>query len=173
MHAVAVELELVQPFRSLRRLVDQLGELRLDPTRQRRRFSALPSRERSHHQSTSHQKPYLTARTGLNSCLGPTSSMTDRKCEPDWWTRQRTLASSLGAMSNFRDWASAAVVGGLILLAPIIAFVVVVIAEMLGDLAARAGAPAIWPAVAGAMVWVLLRKFGGQTQTSRLGSEGA
>jgi hypothetical protein len=76
-------------------------------------------------------------------------------------------------MSNFRDWASAAVVGGLILLAPIIAFVVVVIAEMLGDLAARAGAPAIWPAVAGAMVWVLLRKFGGQTQTSRLGSEGA
>jgi hypothetical protein len=46
-------------------------------------------------------------------------------------------------------------------------------AEMLGDLAARAGAPAIWPVVAGAMAWVLLRKFGGQTQTSRLGSEEA
>jgi hypothetical protein len=68
---------------AVRRLVDQFGELRFDPTRQRRRFSALPFRERSHHQSTSHQKPHLTARTGLNSRLSPTSSMTDRKYEPD------------------------------------------------------------------------------------------
>jgi hypothetical protein len=57
--------------------------LRFDPGRQRRRFSALPSLERSHHQSTSHLKPYLTARTGLNSRLTPTSSMIDRKCERD------------------------------------------------------------------------------------------
>jgi hypothetical protein len=78
-----------------------------------------------------------------------------------------------GAMNHIRNWASTAVVAGLILLAPIIAFVVVVMAEMLGDLVARAGAPAIWPAVAGAMAWVLLRKFAGQAQTSRLGSEGA
>jgi hypothetical protein len=77
------------------------------------------------------------------------------------------------AMSDVRSWASATVVAALILLAPIIAFVVVLTAEMLGDLVARAGAPAIWPAVAGAMAWVLLGKFGGQTQTSRLGSEGA
>jgi hypothetical protein len=76
-------------------------------------------------------------------------------------------------MSNFRDWASAAVIAALILLAPIIAFAVVVAAEMLGDLAARAGPNAIWPAVAGAMAWVLLRKFGGQPHTARLGSEGA
>ncbi|HEX3410765.1 MAG TPA: hypothetical protein VHT00_03520 [Stellaceae bacterium] len=76
-------------------------------------------------------------------------------------------------MNHIRNWASTAVVAGLILLAPIIAFVVVVMAEMLGDLVARAGAPAIWPAVAGAMAWVLLRKFAGQAQTSRLGSEGA
>jgi hypothetical protein len=76
-------------------------------------------------------------------------------------------------MNNVRNWASAAVVAGLILLAPIIAFVVVVMAEMLGDLMARAGPTAIWPAVAGAMAWVLLRKFGGQPQTSRLRSEGA
>jgi hypothetical protein len=62
---------------------DQFGELRFDPTRQRRRFSALPSRERSHHQLTSHQKPYLTARIGLNSRLGPTSSMINRTCERD------------------------------------------------------------------------------------------
>jgi hypothetical protein len=76
-------------------------------------------------------------------------------------------------MSNVRNWASAAAVAGLILLAPIIAFVVVVAVEMLGDLMARAGAAAIWPVVAGAMAWVLLRKFAGQPDTSRLGSEGA
>ena len=76
-------------------------------------------------------------------------------------------------MNNVQNWASAAVVGALILLAPIIAFAVVVMAEMLGDLMARAGPTVIWPAVAGAMGWVLLRKFGGQTQTSGLWSEGA
>jgi hypothetical protein len=69
-------------------------------------------------------------------------------------------------MNDVRNWASAGVVGALILLAPIIAFTVVVAAEMLGDLMARLGAPAIWPAVAGVMAWVLLRKFGGQTATS-------
>jgi hypothetical protein len=76
-------------------------------------------------------------------------------------------------MNNIRNWASAAVVASLILLAPIIAFVVVVTVEMLGDLMARAGATIIWPAVAGAMAWVLLRKFGGQPDTSGLTSEGA
>jgi hypothetical protein len=76
-------------------------------------------------------------------------------------------------MNNVRNWASAAVVAGLILLAPIIAFVVVVTGEMLGDLVARAGAPAIWPVVAGAMAWVVLRKIRGQPHTSQLRSEGA
>jgi hypothetical protein len=76
-------------------------------------------------------------------------------------------------MNDVRNWASAAVVAGLILLAPIIAFFVVVTAEMLGDVTARAGPTAIWPALAGAMAWVLFRKFGGQPQTSRLRSEGA
>jgi hypothetical protein len=76
-------------------------------------------------------------------------------------------------MNNVRNWASAAVVTGLILLAPIIAFVVVVTGEMLGDLVARAGAPAIWAVVAGAMAWVLLRKIRGQPHTSQLRSEGA
>ena len=65
-------------------------------------------------------------------------------------------------MDNVRNWASAVLVAGLVLLAPIVAFVVVITVEMLGDLVARAGAPAIWPVVAGAMAWVLLRKFGGQ-----------
>jgi hypothetical protein len=64
-------------------------------------------------------------------------------------------------MSDIRNWASVVVVAGLILLAPIIAFVALVTIEMLGDLMARAGTTAIWPAVAGAMAWVLLRRFGG------------
>ena len=76
-------------------------------------------------------------------------------------------------MSDIRNWASRVVLAVLILLTPIIAFVLVVTAEMLGDLMARAGPTAIWPALAGAMAWVLLRKFGGQTQTSQLRSEGA
>jgi hypothetical protein len=76
-------------------------------------------------------------------------------------------------MSNVRNWATTAVVAGLMLLAPIIAFVVVITVEMLGDLMARAGAAAIWPVVAGAMAWVLLRKFGGQPHASQLRSEGA
>ena len=76
-------------------------------------------------------------------------------------------------MSSVRNWASRAVVASLILLAPIVAFVVVITVEMLGDLMARAGATAIWPVVAGGMAWVLLRKFGGQPDTSRLTSEGA
>jgi hypothetical protein len=33
MHPVAVVFEFVQPFRPVRRLVDQFGELRFDPTR--------------------------------------------------------------------------------------------------------------------------------------------
>src|ERR1700730_11909096 len=77
-----------------------------------------------------------------------------------------------GAMSNLRNCASAAIVAGLSLLAPIIGFAVVVTVEMLGDLMAQAGATAIWPVVAGAMAWVLLRQFGRQPHTSGLRSEG-
>ena len=45
MDAVPIELELVQPFPAFRRLINQLSELRFDPTGERRRFSGLPSRE--------------------------------------------------------------------------------------------------------------------------------
>ena len=69
-------------------------------------------------------------------------------------------------MSNVRNWASTAVVVSLILLAPIIAFAVVITVEMLGDVMARAGATAIWPVLAVGMAWVLLRKFGGQFRFS-------
>ena len=76
-------------------------------------------------------------------------------------------------MSNVRNWASGMVLAVLILLAPIIAFVAVVTVEMLGDVMARAGTTAIWPILAVGMAWVLLRKFGGQPDTSQLRSEGA
>ena len=76
-------------------------------------------------------------------------------------------------MSNVRNWASTAVVSVLCLLAPIIAFFVIVSGEMLGDMIARAGPTAIWPAAAGAMAWALLRKFGWQPRISRFRSGGA
>ena len=48
MHAVAVELDFVQPVRAFRRRVDELGELRRDPLRQGGR-GAAPSRYRPRH----------------------------------------------------------------------------------------------------------------------------
>jgi hypothetical protein len=49
MHSVTVEFDFVQPLRPIGRLVDQLGELRFDPTGERRRLGAPPSAERSRH----------------------------------------------------------------------------------------------------------------------------
>jgi len=60
-----------------------------------------------------------------------------------------------------------------ILLGPVIAFVIFLTVEMLTDLVTKVGATAIWPVAAGAMGWVLLRKYGGQPHTSQLTSEGA
>jgi hypothetical protein len=74
-------------------------------------------------------------------------------------------------MSNFRNWASGLVVAAIILLAPIIAFAMVVTAEMMTDLLAKMGANAVWPVAAGVMGWAVLRRYGGQPRTSQLGSE--
>ena len=74
-------------------------------------------------------------------------------------------------MSNIRNWAFGVLVTALILLGPVIAFVMIVTAEMATDLVTRLGAT--WPLAAVAVGWVLLRKFGGQTKTSQLRSEGA
>jgi hypothetical protein len=49
MDAVAVELDFVQPFRPVRRLVDELGELWLDPLRQTGRSGARLARYRPRH----------------------------------------------------------------------------------------------------------------------------
>ena len=75
-------------------------------------------------------------------------------------------------MGNARNWASGVLVAALILLGPIIAFAVIVAAEMLTDVVTRVGATVIWPVVAGAVAWVLLRKFGGQPDRPQLRSEG-
>jgi hypothetical protein len=48
-HPVATEFDFMEPFRPFRRLVDQSGELRFNPNRQRRRLGASPFRERSRH----------------------------------------------------------------------------------------------------------------------------
>jgi hypothetical protein len=48
-HPVPVVFDFVQPFRPIRRLIDEFGELRFDPIRQHRRFGAPPSVERSCH----------------------------------------------------------------------------------------------------------------------------
>jgi hypothetical protein len=46
MHAVAVELDFVEPRRAFRRRVDELSELRPDPFRQTGNFGARPARYR-------------------------------------------------------------------------------------------------------------------------------
>jgi hypothetical protein len=56
MHPVAVEFDFVQPVRSFRRLVDEFGELRFHPTGERQRFRERPSRERSDHINTGHDR---------------------------------------------------------------------------------------------------------------------
>jgi hypothetical protein len=78
-----------------------------------------------------------------------------------------------GDASNVRNWALGLLLAALILSAPVIAFVMVVTVEMLTDLMAKMGATAVWPVAAGAVGWVLLRKYGWQPWTSRLRSEGA
>jgi hypothetical protein len=76
-------------------------------------------------------------------------------------------------MSNVRNWASGLGMAALILLAPIIGFAVVVTAEMVTDLVAKLGGPAVWPVAAGAVGLVLLRKYGWLPRISQLRSGGA
>jgi hypothetical protein len=76
------------------------------------------------------------------------------------------------AMNEPRNWTSGLVVAAFILFGPIIAFVIVITGEMLTDLVMKAGATGVWSVAAGAVGWVLLRKFGGQAHTPQFGSEG-
>jgi len=64
-------------------------------------------------------------------------------------------------------------IAALILCGPIIALVMIITVEMLTDLVTKVGATGIWLVAAGAMGWVLLRKYWGKPHTSQLRSEGA
>jgi hypothetical protein len=59
------------------------------------------------------------------------------------------------------------------LFGPIIALVMIITVEMLTDLVTKVGATGTWLVAAGAMGWVLLRKYWGKPHTSQLRSEGA
>jgi hypothetical protein len=61
-------------------------------------------------------------------------------------------------MRNVRNWAVASAIAALILLSPIVAFLMVITAEMLIDVVIEARATAICAAAAGALGWALFRK---------------
>lgn len=62
------------------------------------------------------------------------------------------------SVSNVRNWAAASAIAALILLSPIVAFLVVITAELLIDVAIEARATAICATAAAAIGWALLRK---------------
>jgi len=76
-------------------------------------------------------------------------------------------------MSNVRNWAFGLGVAVLILCGPTIALLVLMASEMVTDLLMKAGAAPVSIFAAGAVGWVLLRKYGGPPHTSQLRSEGA
>jgi len=76
------------------------------------------------------------------------------------------------SMSNFRNWAFGATIMALILLGPIIAFLILIGAEMLADVLTLAGAPAVGAMAAGVIGWVLVLKYRPQARGLPLGAEG-
>jgi hypothetical protein len=76
-------------------------------------------------------------------------------------------------MSSVRNWPAGSAIAALILLSPALAFLMVIVAELVTDFAMEVGAAAVWSVAAGALGWVLLRKHWGQARTSQLRSEGA
>ena len=71
MHAVAVELDFMQPLIAFRRRVDQLRELRRDPFRQRGRLGAPPARYGARHDGGTGRLP------GRRMCLLKMVDVTD------------------------------------------------------------------------------------------------
>ena len=77
------------------------------------------------------------------------------------------------SMSNVRNWAVGSAITALILLGPILAFFVIITAEMLTDMLTKEGVTALYIVAAGAIGWGLIRKYGPQPSGSQLGSEEA
>jgi hypothetical protein len=61
-------------------------------------------------------------------------------------------------MSNVRNWAVVSAIAALVLLSPVVAFLIVITAEMLIDVVTEVGATSVCAAAAGAIGWVLFRK---------------
>jgi hypothetical protein len=76
-------------------------------------------------------------------------------------------------MSTLPSWAQCSIIAASVLLSPALAFLMVIAAELVIDFAMEVGAAAVCVVAAGAVGWVLLRKYGGQPHTSQLRSEGA
>jgi hypothetical protein len=61
-------------------------------------------------------------------------------------------------MSSVRNWAVGSVIAALILLSPVVAFLIVIIAELVIDFAMEAGTAVDCTIAAGAIGWALFRK---------------
>ena len=62
-------------------------------------------------------------------------------------------------MSSVRDWTAGSIVGALILISPVVAFLVIIAAEMLIDALMEAGMAADCTLAAGSTGWVLFRRI--------------
>jgi membrane protein implicated in regulation of membrane protease activity len=62
-------------------------------------------------------------------------------------------------MSGARNWAAGAAIAALMVLSPIVAFLVVIAAEMLIDLVMEAGVPVVCTVAAAVIGWVLFRRM--------------
>jgi hypothetical protein len=76
-------------------------------------------------------------------------------------------------MSSVRNWAAGSAIAALILFSPIVAFLMVIVAEIQIDLLMEAGATADCTIAAGAIGWALWRKYGAQLEARQSGAEGA
>ena len=62
-------------------------------------------------------------------------------------------------MGSVRNWAAGSAIVALILLSPIVAFLVVILAEMLIDLVMEVGVPVVCVVAAAVIGWVLFRRM--------------
>jgi hypothetical protein len=74
-------------------------------------------------------------------------------------------------MSSVRNWVTGLAIAALILLSPILAFLMVIVAEMQIDLLMEAGTAADCTIAAGAIGWVLFRKYRAQSEAPYSGLE--
>jgi hypothetical protein len=74
-------------------------------------------------------------------------------------------------VSSVRNWAVGAAIAALILFSPIVAFLMVIVAEMAVDLLMVAGGPADCTIAAGVIGWVLFRRYGIRPEIPQSGSE--